>query len=85
MVGELKIIVGETSQSTHVLLDNQPVSWIQDIKIHANAEDSSVSVEITFPDLTYLPNGKISQEIANQSDLLRAFSPHVSIILKPIG
>lgn len=78
---ELKLVIGENSASTHVYVDDKPVSMIQDLKIHVGVE-TSPTVEIIFPDLRpYSREG--ARKVGAQVKLLQDL-PQVKISLAKV-
>ena len=85
MKHELKIILGATVQDTMVLVDEQPIGYIQDIKFHASVKEARPLIEIVFPNL--LPfestNKDIVEILKRQLNLLKD-CPNVNVILEDI-
>lgn len=78
MKKEFKVIIGESVSEVRVLVDNQPIGLIQEIKFHA-ATEQVPQVEIVFPDLRKISADaakKVSEQIAKLSGL-----PQVKVTL----
>ena len=82
---ELKIIVGETNANTIVLLNNQQLGLIQDIKVNVSVDSPSPEVEITFPNIFSFAdtNKELVELLKNQLDLLKSV-PNVKVNLKAL-
>lgn len=85
MKHELKVILGESAANTFVLVDNQPIGLIQDIKIHVGVNSTQPEVEIVFPNL--LPfaqtNKSMVDILEHQLKLLKEL-PQVKVTLQDI-
>jgi len=85
MKHELKVILGDSTANTLVLVDNQPIGLIQEIKIHAGVHQHSPEVEIVFPNLRPFAssNKSIVDELEKTLKLL-AELPQVKVTLQEI-
>lgn len=85
MKHELKIILGATPPKTLVLIDDQPVGLIQEIKFHVKAGGDDTDIEIVFPDFLKHKdtNSVFATQLEHTLELLKEF-PHVRVLLKPI-
>ena len=81
MEHEFKIILGATIMDTKVLIDNEPVGWIQEIKIHASVDQVSPEIEVVFPDVSQWPEGHSKQQ--KSLEVFKDF-PNVKISYRPL-
>lgn len=85
MKHELKVILGPTTHETLVLVDNQPIGLIQDIKFRASVESLIPEIEIVFPNLMPFKatNEVMVTELERTIELLKEL-PHVKVTIKDI-
>ncbi len=85
MKHELKVILGPTTHDTLVLVDNQPIGLIQDIKFHASVDSVTPEIEIVFPNLMPFraTNETMVKNLEEHLELLKEL-PHVKVTLKDI-
>ena len=85
MKHELKVILGATSAETLVLIDDQPIGLIQDIKFHVSVENPTPQIEIVFPNL--MPFRNTNRQMVEQLELhleeLKKL-PHVKVTLEDL-
>ena len=81
MKKELKFIIGETAGDVHVLVNNQPVGFIQEVKFCVGTE-SNPQVEFVFPDLRPYSEDA-ARKVADQIGLLAGL-PHVKVSLQKV-
>lgn len=77
---ELKVILGEKTSDTHILVDNQAIGYIQELKIHVEVNSSAPQIEIIFPDFRQISLA-LADKVAEQVNLLKDL-PHVKVVLK---
>jgi hypothetical protein len=78
---KLQVIIGTTAQDTYVMVDNQPIGMIQEIKFSASA-DHAPQIELIFPDLRPF-SASAANKIADQIGLL-ADLPQVKVSLQKV-
>jgi hypothetical protein len=85
MKRELKIITGPTVHDTRVLVDDEPIGLIQDIKFEANVEHTTPLIQITFPDFRQHreTNASMAKTLDHYLDMLKEF-PYVQVVLRRI-
>jgi hypothetical protein len=85
MKHELKVILGATPHQTLVLIDDEPVGLIQEIKFHVKAGGTDTDIEIVFPNfLEHKETNKVfATQLEQTLELLKEL-PHVRVLLKPI-
>lgn len=82
---ELKIIIGSTTADTTVFLDEKPLGYIQDIKIHATVDNLIPTVEIVFPDFRPFRNSnKETVELFEEQLKLLSQIPNIKVTLAPL-
>ena len=87
---EIKIIISLdedgkiTSTKTNIIVDDERIGLVQDIKFHASAIDVISNLEITFPNLRpHITHSKLINKIEAYKKLLGDI-PGVKIHLKEI-
>lgn len=85
MKHELKIILGATPAQTLVLIDDEPVGLIQEIKFHVKVDSDDTDIEIVFPNFLKHKdtNSTFATQLEHTLELLKEF-PHIRVLLKPI-
>jgi hypothetical protein len=81
MSKEFKVIIGKTAGETYVMVDNQPIGYIQEIKFSVGV-DKSPEVEIVFPDLRPF-SVEAAKTVADQIALLTGL-PQVKVKLQKV-
>jgi hypothetical protein len=85
MKHELKIILGPTAHETVVYVDDQPIGLIQDIKFHANVDDTATEIEIIFPNMFPFSDTNVHMCMILEDALEELKKvPHVKVTLKDI-
>jgi hypothetical protein len=82
MNSELKIIINENIHNVKVLLDDQPIGMIQEIKFRADVDGDIVTLELVFPDLTGYST-PLSAQLTETLIKLRSI-PWVQVSLRPL-
>lgn len=84
MKHELKVIMGDASHNTRVLLDDEPIGLVQEISFHAKASETGTKVVLVFPRPEDLPhNSPLVNDLKKTLETLKEM-PHVGVILQPI-
>lgn len=85
MKHELKIIWGDSSANTIVLVDNKPIGLIQEIRCHVSVNTPIPEIEITFPNLQPFAqtNKSMVDMLEQQLELLKEL-PQVKVTLQDI-
>lgn len=90
MKHELKVILGPTAHETLVLVDNEPIGLIQDIKFHVGVNHTVPDIEIVFPNLLgpgvdadYAQNSVMVRQLKKTLELLKDL-PHVKVTLQDL-
>lgn len=90
MEHELKIIMGSTPMQTIVMIDNQPIGLIQDIKFHVGVDSAESEIEIVFPDFfsgdldpLYVATSPFIKELQHTLEILKEM-PHVKVRLEKL-
>ena len=90
MAKEIKIVIGPKTYETLVYLNDEPIGFIQEIKIHVNCNEPYPVVEIVFPNLfemavasTYYQSSPMPRQLAQTMwDLSDV--PNVTVTLKSL-
>ena len=86
MKHELKVILGETTSDTHVLVDNQPIGLIQELKMSVAVGNPAPQIEIVFPNLEPFTqtNKELVDTFHKQIALLKEL-PQVKVTLQDLN
>jgi len=77
---QLKVVIGESVSDTKILIDDEPLGWVQDIRIHVSVDKLEPEIEITFPQYNEWPIKDVEQNVARLADF-----PNVKIKYNTIG
>lgn len=85
MKHELKVIMGETARDTIVLVDDEQIGFIQELKFHVSVDQQIPIIEMVFPDLEPFKESNRTSvtKLDRHMELLREI-PNVKITLKEL-
>lgn len=85
MKHELKVIMGDTSHNTQVLIDDVPVGLVQEVSFHAKAGETGTKIVLIFPKPEDLgrDDSPLVKDLKKTLEILKDM-PHVGVILQPI-
>jgi hypothetical protein len=85
MKHELKVILGDSTANTIVLVDNNPIGLIQEISFKASVEHQAPEIEIVFPNLHLFAstNKELVNQLEAQVQLLKEL-PQVKVTIRDI-
>jgi len=85
MKHELKVILGDSAANTIVLVDNQQIGLIHEIRFKASVETHTPEIEIIFPNLRPFAttNKELVEHFERQLLLLKEL-PHVKVKIQEL-